>query len=241
MIKNALESRVTDLGAPGKDNIYGSGKLALGVAPDFAAPVISSVTPAGNVYASSAVIAVYYADVGSGINTSAVNITLDGAGLAGCTITASYAACPAANLTAGAHSIGGSVADNTGNSSPISGSFTVICASPQLGLGIPQPSWGSYTDYLARQLSVSYSVSDSAGTGAYSIQVEGSTNTGSVIATSALPIALGDIPGGTTVYLTLTMKYEVPSGVTSFRSITYMTAKDACGNLYTFPGVYPGA
>ncbi len=32
-IQNLLESRATDLGAPGKDNLYGSGKLNLGAAP----------------------------------------------------------------------------------------------------------------------------------------------------------------------------------------------------------------
>ncbi|MFA5802692.1 MAG: S8 family serine peptidase [Thermoleophilia bacterium] len=240
-VQGFLESRVTDLGASGKDNVYGSGKLALGMAPDFAAPVITGVSPSGNIYSNSAVVSAYYADTGSGINTSSVQVTLDGAGLAGCAITGTYVSCPASNLQAGTHAIGGSVADNAGNSGTISGSFTIICGAPQITLGTPRSFWGSYPDYLARELSVSYAMCDTGGTGAYDIKVVGSINTGSVFPASVMPMSLGDIPGGTSGCLSLTIKYVVPSSVASFRSITFVTSKDACGTEYAIPGAYPGA
>ncbi|MFA5810248.1 MAG: S8 family serine peptidase, partial [Thermoleophilia bacterium] len=240
-LQGFLESRVIDLGAAGKDNLYGSGKLTLGMIPDFTPPSITSVNPSGNIYSNSAAVTVYYADVGSGINTSSVHVTLDGSGLAGCTITGTYVSCPVADLKAGTHTIGGSVADNSGNSSPISGSFSLVCGSPQITLGMPQPSWGSYADYLARELSVSYSMCNNGDTGAYGIQIEGSINTDSVFPASVTPLSIGDIPGGTSDCLTLTIKYVVPSGVNSFKSNTFVTMKDACGTGYAFPGVYPGA
>ena len=240
-LQGFLESRVIDLGAAGKDNLYGSGKLSLGMIPDFTPPLITGVSPAGKIYSNSAAVTVYYADVGSGINTSSVHVTLDGTSLAGCSITGTYASCPVAGLVAGTHTIGGSVGDNADNSSTVSGSFTLVCGFPQITLGAPWSFWGSYADYLARELSVSYGLSDSGGTGAYGIQVEGSINTGSVFPASAMPLSIGDIPGGTSDSLTLTIKYVVPSGVTSFRSVTFVTMKDACGTVYAIPGAYPGA
>ncbi|MFA6001570.1 MAG: S8 family serine peptidase [Thermoleophilia bacterium] len=240
-LQGFLESRVIDLGTAGKDNLYGSGKLVLGMIPDFAPPVITSVSPSGNIYSNSAAVTVYYADVGSGINTSSVQVTLDGAGLAACTITGTYTSCPVVDISAGTHTIGGSVTDNSGNSIAVTGTFTLVCGTPQITLGEPRPFWGSYADYLVRELSVSYGLCDSGGTGAYGIQVEGSINTGSVFPASAMPLSVGDIPGGTSGCLTLIIKYVVPSSVTSFRSITFVTMKDTCGTSYAIPGVYPGA
>ncbi len=94
---------------------------------DNAKPVITSVTPSGNLYSSAAGITVSYYDPApaSGINTAAVAVILDGKALGGCAVTAQSASCNISGLALGVHTISGSVADNAGNVTSITGSFNV--------------------------------------------------------------------------------------------------------------------
>ena len=131
-LQNELENRATDLGIPGKDSWFGSGKLYLGAPPpDTAAPVVTGVQPAGSVTTATATISANYSDPvpASSINTASVTMTMDGSAISGCTVTATSVLCPVSSLTLGPHAIGGSVADNAGHSSPISGGFTVVDAA----------------------------------------------------------------------------------------------------------------
>ncbi|MBI5869437.1 MAG: right-handed parallel beta-helix repeat-containing protein [Actinobacteria bacterium] len=91
--------------------------------PDTTPPEILSVLPSGNIDSNSATVKVYYQDPGSNINLASVYVYLDGSAMTGCTITQESAACPVSGLALGAHTISGSVSDNRGNTSPISGAF----------------------------------------------------------------------------------------------------------------------
>ncbi len=94
---------------------------------DTVPPAISSVQPSGTNNTNSPVVSVNYSDQSpsSGLNTATVIVTLDGVSLTNCTATSANVSCPTSNLSFGTHSIGGSVADNAGNTSPINGSFSV--------------------------------------------------------------------------------------------------------------------
>jgi len=241
-IQALLESRATDLGTAGKDNTYGSGKLNLGAVPDSAPPLVTGVQPSGTVQGDSTTIVVNYMDAGSGINTSSVSVTLDGNPLAGCTVTAAQASCPVTSLTAGSHTIGGSVADNDGNTAPISGGFTVVlvCGQPQLNLGDPHAFWSSYADYANNELSVTYTFSNSGAITAYNSAIVGSVNTNSVLLVTTLPLSLGtiDAAGGANSSVSETLLYAIPSGLSTFRATVYITAEDSCGTTYNYPGPF---
>jgi hypothetical protein len=241
-IQAMLESRATGLGAPGKDNVFGSGKLNLGALPDNTPPVVTGVEPSGTVNQSNTTIVVHYYDIGSGINTSSVNVTLDGAALAGCTINTAQASCPVSGLASGTHTIGGAVADNSGNSSPISGSFTVVCGRPQLSVGSPSAFWSSYADYVQGELSVTFTFSNNGIDNAYNVALVGSINTNSAQLASTVPVPIGDIAaaGGPGSSVPVTVKYAIPAGVNTFRSTVYLTAYDVCGVVHAYPSVFSG-
>lgn len=113
-----------------------------------------------------------------------------------------------------------------------------FCAQPSLSLSKTNVYWGSYADYTAGQLSVDYSIANGAGTtNAYNVTIAGTTNTNGVTMASASSVA--NIAGGGSA--TATIKYNVPSGVGSFSSTVYATAKDLCNNSYAYPGAYPQA
>ncbi|MBK5225530.1 MAG: S8 family serine peptidase [Thermoleophilia bacterium] len=239
-VQAALESRATDLGIAGKDNTYGSGKLSLGALPDKTPPIVTGVQPAGTVYASSGTVAVYYLDSYSGVDTASVQVTIDGTALSGCAITAAQASCPFSGLSSGAHTIGGSVADNAGNASPISGSFNLVCGKPPISLGVLNTFWASFADYQARELSATFTISNGDINGAYNVVMAGSVNTNSALLITPVPLTVGDIgaPGGPADNVQVTVKYLVPMDVTAFKTIVYLTADDICGISYSYPSPY---
>lgn len=241
-IQSFLETRATDAGAPGKDSLYGSGKLNLGALPDVTSPSVTSVLPTGFVDATATTISVDYSDGDSGIDTASVTVTLDGTPISGCTVTVTNASCPVTGLAGGDHTIGGAVADNGGNSAPISGSFYVTCFKPLLSIGSPQPSWASYQDYLNRELTIAYSLCNTGGNDAYDVNIVGSVNTNGVLFLGAPPVSAGDIEraGQPSDCTQLAFKYLVPHGVESFKTVTYVTAVGPCGTAYDYPGPYIG-
>ena len=93
--------------------------------PDTTPPTVSNVLPTGSIDTTTTISA-DYSDSGSGINTNSVIVKLDGSALSGCTVTVTHVSCPASALAHGAHTISGSVSDNTGNTASINGSFTVV-------------------------------------------------------------------------------------------------------------------
>ena len=95
---------------------------------DTTPPEVSVASPSGNIYAAATSITADFSDAGSGVNAASVSLSLDGIPFApgACSVSANSASCSATGLAVGQHTIGGSVSDNAGNSSPISGSFNVV-------------------------------------------------------------------------------------------------------------------
>lgn len=244
-VQSYIEARATDLGASGKDNLFGSGKLNLGPVPDLAPPVVANVQPSGEVASTDVTVSADYSDSGSGIDTATVMVTLDGNNMTGCTITAASVDCPVSGLAGGEHTIGGTVADNQGNSAPITGTFIVTCYQPELSFGSPYPFWETYQDYQNRELSITYSLCNNGGNSAADITAVGSTSTNGVILLTDVPSTLGDLaPADPDPVCTgVTIKYLVPFGVETFKTTSFMTASGPCGTTYTYPGPYidPGS
>jgi len=109
---------------------------------------------------------------------------------------------------------------------------------PALGLGIQSIYWASYADYTNGMVSVDFVLSNSGASGASNVAIIGAINTNGVTA-NAMPVAVGDIAAGGSASATVT--YNAPTGVTAFRTSLYVTAEDACGTLYSYPGPMPGA
>jgi len=98
-------------------------------------PTVTNVSPSGILAegTTATTISADYTDYsGSGIDTGSVSVTLDDVPLS-CTAGPAAVSCPVTSLAAGEHTIGGSVADNDGYSSPVIGHFTIgDAAAPQV-------------------------------------------------------------------------------------------------------------
>ncbi|MDO8736789.1 MAG: NosD domain-containing protein, partial [Thermoleophilia bacterium] len=162
--------------------------------PDTTAPTVSSVTPSGTINTGSATINVSYSDSESNVNTSTVVVSLDSTPLSGCTVTNTGASCSAATLALGAHTIGGSVSDNAGNTASITGSFTVADnTAPVVSNILPSGaiSSGSAT------VTASYS-DDLSGinTGTVAVLIDGSAVSGCTVAASSVSCSASGLAEG---------------------------------------------
>ncbi|MHB8859142.1 MAG: NosD domain-containing protein [Thermoleophilia bacterium] len=113
------------------------------------------------------------------------------------------------------------------------GSQPQSTGKPSLSLSLPRPRWSSYADYLAHTLTVDWSLANAGANIAYAVQITASINSNGVTMTTPLPVPAGDIASGSSALLTL--EYNVPSGVGSWRSTLYASALDGAGNAYTYP------
>jgi len=161
---------------------------------DSVAPSVTGVQPAGDITTPSALITVSYSDAVSGIDTSSVSVTLDGSPLASCAVDSAGASCPASGLTLGAHTIGGSVADNAGNTSAISGGFSFVDnTAPSLGNLAPDGIINT-TDPV---LSADYSDGGSGiDTTTVSVTLDGSPVSGCTVTASAVNCATTGLAEG---------------------------------------------
>jgi hypothetical protein len=110
---------------------------------------------------------------------------------------------------------------------------TPTSSRPDLSVSQTGSFWASYADYTAGQLSVSYSVGNSAAAAAYDVAITASSNTSGVTVTSALPAAVGDIPAAGSAPVTLV--YHVPAGVAVFNASLSGSASDSAGYPYEYP------
>ncbi|MHB9112503.1 MAG: Ig-like domain-containing protein, partial [Thermoleophilia bacterium] len=90
-------------------NTSSSGSFSFDV--DTTAPVISAVAPSGYQLVTSATVTASFSDLESGVNTSSVQVYLDGTTLVGCTVSATFVSCPVSGLSQGGHTISVSAAD----------------------------------------------------------------------------------------------------------------------------------
>jgi beta propeller repeat protein len=110
--------------------------------------------------------------------------------------------------------------------------------APQLTWSGGRAYWASWPDYLERQLSVDYQLSNSGTGEAIDTAIQASICAPvSVYAANPLPLTGGSLmPGASAV---VTLKYHVPVGVHSFRANTYASCGDDAGRLHWFPERLP--
>ncbi|MHB8791944.1 MAG: beta strand repeat-containing protein [Thermoleophilia bacterium] len=100
---------------------------------DTSVPVIGSILPSGWILTGNpATVNATLSDTGSGINTAAGSIQVDGSPLGSCTVTGSSISCDtsAAGFAEGAHTILVTAYDLAGNTQTGGGSFSVDSAGP---------------------------------------------------------------------------------------------------------------
>lgn len=106
---------------------------------------------------------------------------------------------------------------------------------PELGLSMANVYWGSYQDYIQRELSVDYLIANGSPSDADGVRVVGTISSAGVTSINT-PLVVGGIAGGSSA--SATIKYDVPIGVSSFRSTVYATSEDLCGGSNSYPGPY---
>jgi len=97
--------------------------------------------------------------------------------------------------------------------------------------------WGSYADFVARNLSIDYTIANAGAADALNVGILGADNTGGVSLSTSMPVGLGDIAAAGSVATTL--DYYVPEGVLSFQTNVYAAALDRCGTVFYYPGGQP--
>lgn len=132
------------------------------------------------------------------------------------------------------------VNDDAGGATSESVQVVIGCGSrPAINLGVGRTYWADLIDYQNRVLSVDFILADPDFRTADDVRVIGFMGTNGVSLMTNLPLVIGTIhPAGSA---TFTLRNNVPEGVGSFRTILYGTACDACGNMYEYPGPFPGA
>lgn len=103
---------------------------------------------------------------------------------------------------------------------------------PQLSLSFERIYWATYTDFILRRLSVTLSVTNPGSRTAYGVQAVEYTATENVSMITAMPVSLGDIPGGASQVLTF--KYKIPPLVQEFQTGIHVTVRDECCNAYDY-------
>ncbi len=126
--------------------------------------------------------------------------------------------------------------DGYANGTVVEGDFTTqpcTTGDPLLSLAAPLPFWGSFADYQARILSVTWTVHDN-GADATNVQITGSTPNGAVTLITAMPANIGTIAAGSSG--STVIQYNVPVGYGGFHVWNTASAQNGCGTAsYTYP------
>jgi hypothetical protein len=211
---------------------------------DDVSPSISGIT------ADASTISASYSDplpegasstsLASGINAGTAMIHVDGTMIMmGCTADDSGISCPTpSGLAPGNHGVMIMVSDNDGNMGVGMGTLYIeapACTTgkPSLSLAAPSPFWGSYADYSAGTLSVTWTINNNGSDDANNVQITASVPSGGVTLETSMPASVGNISGGGSGGAVL--QYHVPAGVGSFHVSNTASAEDGCGNGYTYP------
>ncbi|MHB9112616.1 MAG: metallophosphoesterase [Thermoleophilia bacterium] len=134
--------------------------------------------------------------------------------------------------------------DETASSLKLSAIDSTGLVRESITLGVPALSlsqtniyWASYPEYLNRDLSVDYSLSNNGAGDATGLQTVYLTATNGVLPLTGLPVSMGDLPVGSSK--SMTVHYEVPAGVVVFQTTTFVTCNDLARGTYSFPGPAP--
>jgi hypothetical protein len=211
---------------------------------DDVAPTVSNIT------ANPTTITATYTDpsptgalstnLASGINAGTAMIHVDVTMIDGCTATATGISCPTpAGLAVGTHAVEVTVADNTGNSGSGTGTLTIdpppcSTSKPDLSLRSPSSFWGSYADYTAGTLSVTWTVNNIGSAPAANVMITGSVPSPEVTLISSMPAVIGNIAAGNSGSVVL--QYHVPTGLLGFHvSMTGSAQNECTTDTYTYP------
>lgn len=114
----------------------------------------------------------------------------------------------------------------------MSTNYANTCGRPGLEPAIVgDTSWASYSDYIARKLTVDYSYTNT-GANAYDVFVTGAQSSNQVALANSVPFPVGNIYSGST--RTFTLQYYVPAGVGFFITRQRLAASNFCGSVYTY-------
>ncbi|MEK7817364.1 MAG: hypothetical protein AAB281_03835, partial [Actinomycetota bacterium] len=126
--------------------------------------------------------------------------------------------------------------DDAGNISGLSNLAKV--ARPRLSLALAGIAWESYSDYLQRQLSVSYRVGNSGSGTAFGFAINAaSIAPGSVTLASPLNVVFNEIEPGQPV--DFKVKFMVPAGVERFVTSLLASCRDEIGSELRYPVSMP--
>jgi len=114
---------------------------------------------------------------------------------------------------------------------------SITLGAPAIRLSQNGSYWASFADFLNRDLSVDYSLSNDGGGDAAGMQVVYLAATNGVLPLAGVPFSVVDLPVGASSQLTL--HYQVPIGVALFRATTFLTCNDLARGAYSFPGPAP--
>lgn len=93
--------------------------------------------------------------------------------------------------------------------------------------------WSSYADYVAGILSVDLTIHNKGKDTASNTQINSATSTNGVADIDTMPVAAGAIGAGASANVTL--KYQVPQGVSTFRTVIQGQTQDGSGHVYGYP------
>lgn len=109
--------------------------------------------------------------------------------------------------------------------------YAAASSSP-ISLSLSRVHWISYSDYVARTLSVDVLIGNSGDSQAFDVTIEEAANTHGVTLISDLPLNAGDIAPWDDLIVTL--KYRVPAGVAKYSTGLTGRAWDVGGYSQTF-------
>lgn len=115
--------------------------------------------------------------------------------------------------------------------------FTVTPGEPDLSFALGETYWDSYADYLSRELSVEYSVTNDGSGDATSIQLVYLTASNGVLPLTTVPVPVGRLGNGRSV--TVFVRYSVPPATSVFTASAYATCINESGDLLYFPAPAP--
>ncbi|MFA6001766.1 MAG: IPT/TIG domain-containing protein [Thermoleophilia bacterium] len=223
-----------------EDTTGGSYDIWMAEVPDTTAPFISSIHPADSTATgcSSPAISAGYADNRAGIDTGTVVLTVDGQNVTSeATVTENSISYQPAAMQDGLHTMSLTVDDMSGNSASASWQFET--SHPALNLWSQRSYWATYADYLKRELSVQYRISNSSqDAAAVNLQILDSMSTAGVLMASPTPLDMGELAPG--AQGDMVIRYLVPTNVGFFKTTLFASSLDTCGGTYYFPGPPPG-
>jgi parallel beta-helix repeat protein len=110
-----------------------------------------------------------------------------------------------------------------------------LARRPALSLGAPSPYWASYEDYVERELSVTWMVTNNGGVDASDVRLTGSNNSQGVTLSTELPADISSLISSSGGSASLQVKYHIPESVGMWHTINTACALDPEGTAFTYP------